>query len=389
MMMKNSRFYGAAVGSLLTFVILSTFLAAGVAFAGHKFPNVELTSHDGEVVRFQDDLIDGKVVVINFIYTACKNSCPAETARMKMIHRELDGRVGKDILMYSISIDPELDTPERLREYMAKFKTGPGWSFYTGPKASTDRLRRALGLYMEDAVAEDDMDHNLSFIMGNARTGKWIKRSPFDDPTVLANLIGYGLFDGMIPRQGKSYAMAPEVVPEHDGAYLFRTRCNSCHNIGGGDHELGPDLAGVTFTRPKAWLKKWLADPSEMIDAGDPTAVELYERFNQIRMPNLKLTNQDVAKLIDFLQIQDKRLGFDSGEDGPASHAHGHGHHAGHDGAHDGGNHAGHDEAHDGGNHAGHGDAHHGGNHEDHGHSEHGSSHGAQGGHEGPADSHD
>ena len=67
-MMKNSRFYGATVGLLLTFVMLSALLAAGAAFAGHKFPNVELTSHDGEVVRFQDDLIDGKVVVINFIY---------------------------------------------------------------------------------------------------------------------------------------------------------------------------------------------------------------------------------------------------------------------------------------------------------------------------------
>jgi protein SCO1/2 len=332
-----------AARAVLTFLFLA-FFAVGPASAGHRFPNVELTSHEGKVVRFQDDLIEGKVVVINFIYTACKNSCPAETARMKMIHRELDGRVGKDILMYSISIDPELDTPERLREYMAKFKTGAGWSFFTGPKEDTDRLRRALGLYMEDAVAEDEMDHNLSFIMGNARTGKWIKRSPFDDPKVLANLIGHGLFDGMVPSRGKSYAMAPDVLPEHGGAYLYRTRCNSCHNLGGGDHELGPDLAGVTFTRPTAWLTKWLANPSAMIDAGDPTAVELYDRYNQIRMPNLKLSNQDVAKLIDFLQIQDKRLGFDSGE-GEASgreHGHGHDHHADHGNHHGHGEHVGH-----------------------------------------------
>lgn len=311
---------GLAVAALLVLA------AAAPAFAGHKFPNVELTSHEGKVYRFQDDLIDGKVVVINFIYTACKNSCPAETARMKQVYRELDGRVGKDILMYSISIDPELDTPERLREYMTKFKIGPGWSFYTAPREDTDRLRRALGLYMEDAVAEDDMDHNLSFIMGNHRTGKWIKRSPFDDPKVLANLIGHDLFDGTILRRGKSYAMAPDVLSEHDGAYLFRTRCNSCHNLGTGDHELGPDLAGVTFTRPTAWLQKWLSDPSAMIDSGDPTALELYDRYDQIRMPNLKLSNQDISKLIEYLRIQDKRLGFDSGEESTGDHEHQHDH---------------------------------------------------------------
>jgi protein SCO1/2 len=322
-------------------------LVAGTATAGHKFPNVELTSHEGKVYRFQDDLIDGKVVVINFIYTECKNSCPAETARMKQVYRELDGRVGQDIQMYSISIDPELDTPERLREYMHKFKIGPGWQFFTGPKENTDRLRKALGLWMDDAVAEDDMDHNLSFIVGNARTGQWIKRSPFDDPKVLANLIGYGLFDGMISRGGKSYAVAPEVLQEHDGGYLFRTRCNSCHNLSGGDHELGPGLAGVTTKRTEAWLQSWLSDPSAMIDSGDPIALELYERYNRIRMPNLKLTPSDVAKLIDYLRIQDERL--DAGSDGHEHHHHHH--HSGHgdhqaqtstDSAH-GGDHAGHE----------------------------------------------
>jgi len=236
---------------------------------------------------------------------------------------------------------------------MKKFKTGPGWSFFTAPKESTDRLRRSLGLYMEDAVAEDDMDHNLSFIMGNDRSGKWIKRSPFDDPQSLAKLIGHDLFDGTIPRGGKSYALAPDVLPEHEGAYLFRTRCNSCHTLGGGDHDLGPDLAGVTFTRPVAWLQKWLSDPSAMIDGGDPTAIDLYTKYNEIRMPNLKLSSDDISRLVDYLRIQDKRMGFDTGgkaepENAPAGHhdhehdhdhetqaqAQGHEKHGGHD--HDG-----------------------------------------------------
>ena len=325
---KNPERVGRSVATF--FVAISMLLAAS-ASARHTFPNVELTSHEGKVYRFQDDLIDGNVVVINFIYTECKNSCPAETARMKQVYRELEGRVGEDIQMYSISIDPELDTPERLREYMAKFKIGPGWKFFTGPKEDTDRLRKALGLWMDDAVAEDDMNHNLSFIVGNARTGQWIKRSPFDDPKVLANLIGYGLFDGMIRRGGKSYAVAPEVLSEHDGGYLFRTRCNSCHNLEGGDHELGPSLAGVTSSRSEQWLERWLADPSAMIDSGDPVAVELYERYDRIRMPNLKLTQSDIAKLIDYLRIQDERSKTQAEQQQMDGHHHHH-HHSGHDG---------------------------------------------------------
>jgi protein SCO1/2 len=347
----TNRFFDKTNAPGLLVAAFLTLLIAGPVFAGHKFPNVELTSHEGKVYRFQDDLIDDKVVVINFIYTACKNSCPAETARMKQVYRELDGRVGKDIQMYSISIDPELDTPERLSEYMKKFKTGPGWSFFTAPKEDTDRLRRSLGLYMEDAVAEDDMDHNLSFIMGNDRTGKWIKRSPFDDPQSLANLIGHDLFDGTVPRHGKSYALAPEILPEHEGAYLFRTRCNSCHTLGGGDHDLGPDLAGVTFTRPVAWLQEWLSDPSAMIDGGDPTALDLYTQYNEIRMPNLKLSSEDISRLVDYLRIQDKRLGFDAGDKDERKNAHAGDHHPDHEAqeqgheTHGGGHdHHGHDE---------------------------------------------
>src|SRR5215470_17859872 len=98
------------------------------------FPNVELINQDGKKVHFYDDLIKGKIVAIDLIYTTCEYACPLETARLAQVQKKLGDRVGKDIFFYSISIDPEHDTPEVLRGYMEQFHVGPGWTFLTGKK---------------------------------------------------------------------------------------------------------------------------------------------------------------------------------------------------------------------------------------------------------------
>jgi protein SCO1/2 len=79
------------------------------------FPNVELTTQDGATVHFYDDLLKGKMVVIELIYTHCVDACPLETARLAQVQRLLGDRVGKEIFFYSISIDPEHDTPAELK----------------------------------------------------------------------------------------------------------------------------------------------------------------------------------------------------------------------------------------------------------------------------------
>ena len=81
------------------------------------FPNVPLITHEGRTVRFFDDLIRDKVVVISFIYTHCPDACPLETAKLAEVASLLGERIGKDVFFYSISIDPKRDTPEVLREY--------------------------------------------------------------------------------------------------------------------------------------------------------------------------------------------------------------------------------------------------------------------------------
>jgi len=300
------RFFRSGKLVALTLAGLWAVLAGSGTQARYGFPNVELTTHEGETVRFYDDLVKDKVVAINFIYTTCGDSCPAETAKLRKVHAELGDRVGRDIFMYSISINPEHDTPEVLKEYTERYRIGPGWTFLTGEEADITLLRKRLGLYM-DELDQELGDHNITMIVGNDRIGKWVRRSPFDNPKMLANLIGYELFDGMRPRRGKSYADAPEVPRESRGAYLYRTRCSSCHSIGGGDDPLGPDLVDVTQRRDPRWLKRWLAEPDRMLEEGDPIALELFQRYNGIVMPNLRLDEEDVAALIDFMDTEGQR----------------------------------------------------------------------------------
>src|SRR5262249_39406059 len=103
-----------------------------VRWGANYFPNVELVTHEGKRVRFFDDLLKDKTVVLNFIYTSCPDACPLETAKLAEVQAILGDRVGVDTFFYSISIDPQHDTPEVLADYAKRFRAGPGWLFLTG-----------------------------------------------------------------------------------------------------------------------------------------------------------------------------------------------------------------------------------------------------------------
>ena len=143
-----------------------------------RFPEVELTTHEGKRVRFYEDLIQDKVVSINFIFTRCSDSCPAETAKLKEVYDRLGDRVGRDIFMYSISIDPEHDTPEALKKFADKFQTGPGWLFLRASEDDVRRLEERFGLDLNPDEYDDPKDHNISLVMGNERHGAVDKAIP-------------------------------------------------------------------------------------------------------------------------------------------------------------------------------------------------------------------
>lgn len=272
------------------------------------FPNTPLLTQDGEPRRFFDDLIKDKVVVINFIFTSCTDSCPLETARLRRVQEILGERVGQDIFFYSISIDPKTDTPAVLKAYMKKFKIGPGWTFLTGDEQEIITLRKKLGLYLEEIQNNKDNpdDHNLSLIMGNQATGRWMKRSPFENPYILASQLSDSLHNWKSqPKSLNSYVNAPKLRQISAGETLFRTRCRSCHQFG--QDGIGPDLLGVANNRDRRWLIRWLTAPDQMLAAKDPLALALLKKY-KIPMPNLRLSEVDVRALITFMEAEDQRL---------------------------------------------------------------------------------
>jgi protein SCO1 len=100
------------------------------------FPDVSVVTQDGKTLRFYDDLIKGRIVVVNFIYTGCDEPCPIETARLAEVKDRLGDAVGREIFFISITVDPEHDTPAMLKAYADAFEANaPGWQFLTGRPA--------------------------------------------------------------------------------------------------------------------------------------------------------------------------------------------------------------------------------------------------------------
>ena len=169
--------------------LLPSVPRADSRWGANYFPNVELTTQDGKIVHFYDDLIKGKIVVIDLIYTHCVDSCPLETARLAQVQKMLGDAVGKEIFFYSITIDPKRDTPQVLKEYAEKYHVGPGWTFLTGKKEDIDLLSKKLGLYSSPDPNDSD-GHTPAVLIGNEPGGQWMRDGATDNPRFLANLIG-------------------------------------------------------------------------------------------------------------------------------------------------------------------------------------------------------
>jgi len=289
---------------------------AGSIWGANYFPNVPLVTQDNKQVRFFDDLIKDKVVTINFIYTSCPDVCPLETAMLREVQEILGDRVGRDVFMYSITIDPEHDTPEVMKKYAEKFEAAPGWLFLTGKKEDITLLRTKLGLYREEKGSEVLQAHQVSGIMGNQKTGRWMKMSPFENPYVMATQIGSWLhnYKSAPDVKEQNYANAPKVRNLSNGERLFRIRCAACHKIGGGaagtpgKRGVGPDLLGVTTKRDRSWLTRWLAEPDKMLAEKDPRAVSLLAEYDNVMMPNFRLDSGEIEALLTYIAEESGRI---------------------------------------------------------------------------------
>jgi protein SCO1 len=139
--------------------------------AGQKyFTDIELVNQDGQKVRFYSDLIDGRIVIINSFFATCTGVCPVMGGTFKKIQSVLGDRIGKDVHLISISVDPENDTPAALRKYAKATAARPGWTFITGDKKNVETALHKLGLKTANKES-----HTPVVLIGNEPKGVWKK----------------------------------------------------------------------------------------------------------------------------------------------------------------------------------------------------------------------
>ena len=291
---------------LLAGVVLSTPGSGGAQasrWGRGYFPDVTVLTQDGREVRFYDDLIKDKVFVISFVYTSCRDICPLVTSRLAMLKDKLGDAMGRDVFFYSISIDPETDTPERLKQYADTFGAGPGWLFLTGKPDDIRAIGHKLG-----ERSQSLSEHRNEVLLGNGATGEWARNNVLGDLGSLALTIR-GMDAKWHPPAGDIRAGGKAVafdLASHPGQALFKRLCSGCHSVGQG-RRVGPDLAGVTQRRDRDWLVRYIADPKRMQLAKDPTALELLAQFPAVRMPALGIAENDAQDLIAYIDAHQPR----------------------------------------------------------------------------------
>lgn len=139
------------------------------AKAREYFTDTVLTSHAGDKLKFYSDVLKGRTVIISFMFTTCEDACPLINATLQRIQERLKDRIGKDIFIISITVDPTVDTPAVLADYRKQFKAGPGWLFLTGSEKNVETVSTKMGQVFDKEA------HLTALLIGNTKTARWRK----------------------------------------------------------------------------------------------------------------------------------------------------------------------------------------------------------------------
>lgn len=121
-------------------------------------------------------LAGARVVVIDFVYTSCTTFCPVVSAIMDRVGRSLDERLGRDIVLITVTVDPIRDTPQRLAAYSSRFSSGQEWYWVTGEKSDIAAVLKGLGAY-----SPNPEDHPPLILVGHPTSGRWIRLNGIPD----------------------------------------------------------------------------------------------------------------------------------------------------------------------------------------------------------------
>jgi protein SCO1 len=320
--MQRTLLASIALFATLTVSMPGTIEAQSGRWGKDYFPNLPVVTQDGKTLQFYDDVVKGKIVVMSFIYTSCRDICPMTTSRLAQIEEKLGDRVGRDIFINSISVDPENDTPDRLKKYAEAFHAGPGWLFLTGKLADIRAINGKFGERMRSLS-----EHRNEIVLGNDTTGEWQRDNVFNDLDRVITAIR-----AMDPKwreqvrtpTKENAAMRPIPLNGPPGQSLFVKLCAGCHTVGQGD-KVGPDLNGVTDRHGRAWISNYVRDPEKMRAQNDPDALALFAKYPDVRMPKMGLSENDAADLISYVELQMYRLSApQSGSQGTSAPPHHH-----------------------------------------------------------------
>lgn len=148
------------------------------------FTDLKLVTHEGKEVRFYSDILRDRIVLISFFYINCKTDSPRQNVVLGRVATLLRERLGKDVHIVSITVDPEHDTPVKLKDYAKVFNAGGGWTFLTGKKENVDWVTYKLGQY-----APRPEEHSLIFLAGNVKGDRWLKIGKDAKPDLLVEKI--------------------------------------------------------------------------------------------------------------------------------------------------------------------------------------------------------
>ncbi len=159
------------------------------------FTDLPVVTHEGKEGKFYTDFLKGRVVLISFFYTTCPTA-PSDMSRLAEIRNRMAGETGKEVLLLSVSVDPERDTLEAVRDHARRYHAGEGWIFLTGEKENLLRIGRKLG-----NVSEQPESHVRLYLLGNLRNGHWMKLNQY--APVEAVVDGLSLLAAETPAPGE------------------------------------------------------------------------------------------------------------------------------------------------------------------------------------------
>lgn len=145
-----------------------------------RYDDSQLLDYDAKPVKLKSDVIGDRIVVLDFVYTSCTTVCPVLSALMAQVQGSLDAKAAEEVRLVTISVDPARDSPQKMKEYAGRYGAKPGWVWLTGPTGRVNEVLKGFGAY-----APNFEDHPPLVLVGDARTGQWVRYFGLNDPKLV------------------------------------------------------------------------------------------------------------------------------------------------------------------------------------------------------------